>query len=576
MTRFARARGSKSSNERLPEDATSWHTMREQMEEKKREVVESKKRKEFEDKRKENYKNFLEERENDVKPEWAPFEQSSNNNNNNKVSKQLKQKKKRELDDSINETFNLEEVVGKIEEVLQNGGPVSGKKKRMLNVESGDGIDVNSGELDENDEIPLKKKKKDKLKSKNKLENGDKIDVNGDNKHPNSETPLKKKRKDNLKNKNKFEEESIQVGKCDNANSDDDAPEETSAKIQPKILKNKKTKSLKKVPLQIPSVVESGDSEDKSEIKGNEGKNNVRKEKFKNKNEKLQGPKPKKSLEEMSESELKRFERKKAKRMRQLQNKKAKKALEREAKLAAEQQSHNENIKNRKLPKIRDDKEHQRRKPNDMLKTMHINGVDVEIDYVDGFPVKKQDAERLRKLRKEMISKGIPKNEVQTALKLERRKAEKALAREKKNVCFNCRKSGHNLSECPTLNENSQSEMIGTGICFKCGSTEHTHFECKVVRTDSYKYATCFICHEQGHISRQCPDNQKGLYPKGGACKVCGDVTHLKKDCPKFQAQQESQTIKLDVMDGGDVEGIAGEKMYNKRDSNKFNKIVKF
>lgn len=37
----------------------------------------------------------------------------------------------------------------------------------------------------------------------------------------------------------------------------------------------------------------------------------------------------------------------------------------------------------------------------------------------------------------------------------------------------------------------------------------------------------------QGHISRQCPDNPRGIYPKGGACKECGDVTHLKKDCPK-------------------------------------------
>lgn len=31
-----------------------------------------------------------------------------------------------------------------------------------------------------------------------------------------------------------------------------------------------------------------------------------------------------------------------------------------------------------------------------------------------------------------------------------------------------------------------------------------------------YNFATCFICKEQGHIAKQCPDNQRGLYPKGG------------------------------------------------------------
>lgn len=82
-------------------------------------------------------------------------------------------------------------------------------------------------------------------------------------------------------------------------------------------------------------------------------------------------------------------------------------------------------------------------------------------------------------------------------------------------VCFNCRKSGHNLSECPELGKTELVETTGSGICFKCGSAEHTHFECKVVRGQEYKFAQCFICNEQGHIARQCPDNARGLYPKG-------------------------------------------------------------
>ncbi|PON90865.1 ADF/Cofilin/Destrin [Trema orientale] len=46
------------------------------------------------------------------------------------------------------------------------------------------------------------------------------------------------------------------------------------------------------------------------------------------------------------------------------------------------------------------------------------------------------------------------------------------------------------------------------------------------------KFATCFICNETGHLSKNCPKNTHGIYPKGGCCKICGGVTHLAKDCP--------------------------------------------
>lgn len=67
-----------------------------------------------------------------------------------------------------------------------------------------------------------------------------------------------------------------------------------------------------------------------------------------------------------------------------------------------------------------------------------------------------------------------------------------------------------------------------------------------------FPYAKCFICSEVGHLSRSCPDNPRGLYPRGeveemskivhlyyhshmysgGGCKVCGSVEHLKANCP--------------------------------------------
>lgn len=187
-----------------------------------------------------------------------------------------------------------------------------------------------------------------------------------------------------------------------------------------------------------------------------------------------------------------------------------------------------------KLPLGKKKKEHNRRKPLPEPYQMDLNGEMVDVVTYDGFPIMLEDAKRLEELKKSLFAKGISNGEIKKIMKLQRRSAEKALTRARKKVCFNCRRSGHPLSECPSLNQGE-----GTGICFKCGSTEHTHFECKVVKKQEYKFAQCFICKEQGHISNQCPDNPRGLYPKGGACKLCGDVTHLKRFCPTLPKESE-------------------------------------
>lgn len=147
-------------------------------------------------------------------------------------------------------------------------------------------------------------------------------------------------------------------------------------------------------------------------------------------------------------------------------------------------------------------------------------------------------------------------------------------------MCFNCRKFGHNLSECPMLS--SKDELVdtaGAGICFKCGSTEHTSFVCRVEKGQNFKFATCFICKEQGHISRQCPDNARGLYPKGGSCRVCGDVTHLKRDCPQFQDQQKKEEAKfyVDTIHDGNPDDFGPRKDLPKStESSTKPKIIKF
>lgn len=59
-----------------------------------------------------------------------------------------------------------------------------------------------------------------------------------------------------------------------------------------------------------------------------------------------------------------------------------------------------------KEEKIKKKGEYKRRKPNAGVTKVIINGVETEIVMFDGFPVKKEDAERLTELRQKMIMKG--------------------------------------------------------------------------------------------------------------------------------------------------------------------------
>ncbi|XP_057674728.1 zinc finger CCHC domain-containing protein 9 isoform X2 [Corythoichthys intestinalis] len=72
------------------------------------------------------------------------------------------------------------------------------------------------------------------------------------------------------------------------------------------------------------------------------------------------------------------------------------------------------------------------------------------------------------------------KREVEVALRKDHRRENRRIKRQtdKKSqmLCFNCRKPGHGLADCP---EAERERETGAGICYRCGSAEHDIQRCR-------------------------------------------------------------------------------------------------
>lgn len=75
-------------------------------------------------------------------------------------------------------------------------------------------------------------------------------------------------------------------------------------------------------------------------------------------------------------------------------------------------------------------------------------------------------------------------------------------------VCLGCRVKGHFLKDCPNAQTLASSKT--RLICFNCGSADHPLRGCPEPRGATLPFATCFICKEIGHISRDCTKNDHG------------------------------------------------------------------
>ncbi|KAK3550257.1 hypothetical protein QTP86_021287, partial [Hemibagrus guttatus] len=71
---------------------------------------------------------------------------------------------------------------------------------------------------------------------------------------------------------------------------------------------------------------------------------------------------------------------------------------------------------------------------------------------------------------REVLPIALKKNKRREYRRIKRQNATKS-----NMVCFNCRKPGHGLADCPK----ADGEEMGRGICFRCGSTEHDIQRCR-------------------------------------------------------------------------------------------------
>ena len=289
MTRYARAKGSKASNERTPNDATPWHLMKQQLIENT-----SKEEKSFEETKTvkellENTQNTSNNVENDS---WAEFP-NNYEKKDNFTTKKIKKKQK------INEVDNS-----------------TIKNKEYQN------------EYQSNDTSSNKKRKRDKHISEIKDNNTDA--VISVNESENKKNKLSKRQKRNMKKRNSNES----ISKIIENNNDDSTA----------------SKNI----------------------------NN-------NKNESKRIDQPQRRFDKNFSIKSQNF--------KSVPNKFGTKKLDNQK-------------RKRKPPKIRDDKEHKRRKADLGPSKIIINGVELDIVKFDGFPVRKEDADRLSDLKQKMVMKG--------------------------------------------------------------------------------------------------------------------------------------------------------------------------
>ena len=385
MTRFARAKGSKSSNERLPNESTPWHIMKQQLEA----ALEREQNAPDEPKAKtKTAKQLLNEHEDryyakslgNVSADWAEFNAPNNKKSNikngkvEKNSKDQNKKLKKGLQKSVTEE-NVNEISKVKEENFMKPSKSDNNLKEKKNNMSVD-TDLNTVnkkkvKVENIIEQSAKEINSNIKKEKSKDKNNETHTIPDSNQLKGKRQKRKEKRKMAKAESNEGEPNKQSENKPENSSDSNTIMSKRQKRNQKK--QNQKNESQNEDAKAGPFNAEGND--------WNSSVNFRSKKKFDNdkKFTDRDGPNNFRNRKSNFSIEEKNFYRFGNNVPRKFQKKTA---------------------------KPRDDREHTRRKPDMNSIKVTINGMDVEIVKYDGFPVKKEDAERLIELRKQMVMKG--------------------------------------------------------------------------------------------------------------------------------------------------------------------------
>jgi len=197
MTRYARAKGSKASNERLPNEATPWHVIKQQIEENKTKVSSDKKK---------SAKELLKDQEdtfnssiNGNAGEWAEFEDNGSKSN---TKKHKKSNSNRNLAKNSESDIASESNAEKSQEIEDAKIETTGKTTKFSNKKK-QGIDnTNSVSNEKELNIPqganyvvLSKRQKRNQKRKLEMSNDESKRFKRDTPNKNSDTYTRKEKK---------------------------------------------------------------------------------------------------------------------------------------------------------------------------------------------------------------------------------------------------------------------------------------------------------------------------------------------------------------------------------------------
>lgn len=175
MTRFARAKGSKASNERLPNEATPWHLMKQQLEESKSNAPLKKKK---------SAKELLKDQEDTVNnstnkntQEWAEFEDNKSRTkakkakNNSKSNKNLVKNSENKVASEGDDNVEKSQAAGDVKATDRRTKFSSKKKQAISNPNSINNEKESNTPQEHSNHVALSKRQKRNQKRKLEMSN---------------------------------------------------------------------------------------------------------------------------------------------------------------------------------------------------------------------------------------------------------------------------------------------------------------------------------------------------------------------------------------------------------------------